>query len=87
MREQILINQGAITVEVHTQLINDLSNSEREKDIINHPLIHTTLIISVMNVTIINQIRYSGVDRRIISLKIFQNRTLLIINFTGSRKS
>ena len=27
-KEKILINQGAFTMEFHTQLLNDLSNSE-----------------------------------------------------------
>ena len=50
MREQILFNQGAVTVEFHTQLRNDLSNSKEGNSTRNHPLIHETLIISVMNV-------------------------------------
>ena len=59
-------NQGAVTVEVHTQRRNDLKNSKRKKDIRNHPLNHGTLIISVMNVTVRNQILASDVDQRII---------------------
>ena len=51
MRKKILLNQGAFTVEVQTQLINDLINIESKQAVINHPLIHETLIISVINVT------------------------------------
>ena len=39
-----------------------------------------------MNITIVDQIRDSDVDWRIISLQIFQNRTLRIRNFTGTQK-
>ena len=52
----------------------------------NHPLIHATLIISVMNVTAGNQIRASDVDQRIILLKIFQKWTLWINKFTRAPK-
>ena len=62
MREEILLNQGSFTVEVHTQLRNALRNSERKNSIRNHPLIHATLIISVMNVTVGNQIHASDVE-------------------------
>ena len=69
-------NKGTVTVEVHPQLRNDLINIKSKKTIRNHPLIHAIIIISVMNLTIRNQIRASDVDRRIISLQIFQNWTL-----------
>ena len=72
MRDQIFLNQGAVTVEVHTQLRNALINIKRKKAIINHYSIHTTLIISAMNITAGNQIRASDVDRRIISSKHFR---------------
>ena len=52
MRDNYFCNQGAVTVEVHTQLINYLSNIESKTDIKKYPSIHTTLIISVMNVTV-----------------------------------
>ena len=63
-------NQGAVTVEVHTQLIHTLNGSKIKKAIRNHPLIHATLIISLMNVTIGKQICDSYVNQRIISLQI-----------------
>ena len=68
MRGNVFINQGAVTMEVHTQANNDLKNIKRKKAIRNHHLIHGTLIISVMNVTVGNQIHASDVDQRIISL-------------------
>ena len=86
MRGKISLNKGALTVEVHTQLINYLNNSKSKNAIIKHPLIHATLIISVMNATVVNQICASDVDRRIISLIIFRNWTLRIKKFTGTRK-
>ena len=63
---QSFLNQGAVTVEVHTQMGNVLSNRESKIDIINHPSIHATIIIRLLNVTVGNQIRASDVDRRII---------------------
>ena len=39
-----------------------------------------------MNVTVGNQIRASGVDRRIIPSQIFLSQTLWIRKFTGTRK-
>ena len=72
MKEKFLFNQGAGTVEVHTQLINGLSRRERKMAIRNNPSIHTTLMISIMNVTVGNQICASDVDWRMISLKIVQ---------------
>ena len=66
MREKILLNQGTVTVEVHTQLRNTLSNREIKTAIINHPLTHTTLMISIISVTVGNQIPTSGVDWMII---------------------
>ena len=78
IREQIFINQGAVTVEVCNQPRKYLSNREIKRAIRNFSSIHTTIIISLMNVTIENQIRASDVDRRIISLKIVQNWTLWI---------
>ena len=66
MMEKFLLIQGAVTVEIHMKLKNSLSNSEVKKAIRNHPLIHGTLIISVINVMVGNKIRASDVDRRII---------------------
>ena len=73
MIEKPFLNQGAVTVEVHTQLINDLNNNKREKSKRNHSSIHATLIISILNVTARNQIYPSYVDWRTTSLKIVQN--------------
>ena len=70
MRKTDLLNKGAFTVDVHTQMRNFLSNSERKKALRNQPLIHATLIISVMNITVRNQICVSDVDRRITLLQI-----------------
>ena len=86
MRDQIFLNKGAFTVEVHTQLGNALINRKSKKDIRNHPLIHVTRIIIVMNITVRNQIRASNVDWWIISLYIFRNRKLWIRNFTVTQK-
>ena len=69
MRE-IFLNKCAVTVDVQNQWKNYLSNREMKRDIKNHPSIHATLIISVLNVMAGNQIRASDVDRRIISLQI-----------------
>ena len=79
--------KGAVDVEVHIQLRNDLGNSKRKKDIINHPLIHVTLIICAMLVTLGNPLCASDVDPRNISLQIFRNQTLRIKKFTGTWKS
>ena len=87
MRGETLLNQGAVTVEVHTQLINDSKTRERKKAIINHPLIHATLIISAMNITVGNQIRASDMDGRIILFRIVPKQTLRIRNLTGTRIS
>ena len=80
------LNQGAVTVEVHTQLRDALNNTERRKATRKHLSIHATLIISVLNVMVGNPILASDVDRRIISLQIFQNQTIMIRKFTGTRK-
>ena len=61
------LNYGAVTDEDHTQLRSDLINRERKRDIRNHLSIHKTLIISVMNVMVGNQICFLDMDRRIIS--------------------
>ena len=61
------LNQGAVTAEVHTSLINSLNNRKREKSIRNQPLIHATLIKIVMNITGRNQIHALHVDRMTIS--------------------
>ena len=74
-------------MDVKTQLKNDLSKRERIRAIINHPSIHVTLIISVLNITVGSQICALDVDRRISSSQIFLKRTLRIRNFTGTRKS
>ena len=66
MRENFL-NQGELTVDVQTQLINASRNGERKKAIRNHPLNQETLIISLMNILVRNQIRASDVYWRIIS--------------------
>ena len=51
---KILLNQGAVTVEVHTKLKNALSNKEGIRAIINHLSINSTLIISMLNITVRN---------------------------------
>ena len=76
MRGGGVINQDAVTVEFHTQLINYLSNRERKRSIRNQPSIHATLMISVLNLTVGNQISASDVDRRRISSQIVQNWTV-----------
>ena len=72
MREKRLLNQSAFNVEGHTQLKNALNNSETNNTIRKHPLIHATPIISVMNITVRNQILTLDVDWRIILLQIFK---------------
>ena len=59
---RVLINQGAVTVEVHTQLRNYLSNRKNKNAIRNHPSIHATLIIKIMNVKVANKISALDVD-------------------------
>ena len=86
MREKLFLNQGTVTVEVHTKLIMFSKQNDRKKAIRNYPSIHTTLIISLINVTVRNQIPDSDVNRRIILLQIFRNRKLRMINFTGRWK-
>ena len=73
---KIIINQGAVTVNIHIFLINALSKIKIKKNIRKHPLINATLITIVTDVTAGNQIRASYVNRGIISLHIVQNRTL-----------
>ena len=68
MREKIFLSQGAVTVEVKTKLWNALINIEGKRYLTSHPSIHATLIISVNNVKVGNQIHASDVDQRIISL-------------------
>ena len=46
---------------------NDLRNIERINEIINHPSIHATLIISILNFIVGNKIRASDVDWRMTS--------------------
>ena len=70
MREKILLDGGAVTVEVQNQPINSLNNIESKRSIINHCLIHANIIISVMNITVGNQISASYVYQRIISDRI-----------------
>ena len=82
-----MINRGAVNVEIHTQPKNYLGNREMKRAIINHPLLHGTLIISVTIVTAKKQISASDVDWRVISLTFFLNQTLQIRNFTGTQKS
>ena len=74
-------------MEVHTQLKNALGKIERKNNLINYPLIQSTLIISVMNVMVGNQIRASYVDQKIILLIIFRNWALWIRKFTIIHKS
>ena len=62
-------------------------NRETIKKIRNQPSIHATLIISILNIMVIDQILTSDVDWRIISSQIVRNRTLRIKKFTGTRKS
>ena len=59
---------------------------QKGKAIRKHHLIHATIIISVMNVTVGNQIHASDVYWRIISLQIVQNRTLWKRKFSGTKK-
>ena len=87
MKKQIFLNQVAFTVEVHDQLRNVLSNTERKKAIRNHPLIHAIIIIYAMNLTVRNQINASDVDRRMISSQNLWNRAPWIREFTGKQKS
>ena len=68
------------------QTENDLSNKERIMEIINHSSIHASVIISIPNVTIGNQISASYVDLRVTILKTVRNWTLWKRNFTGTRK-
>ena len=56
------LNKGEVTVEVHTQMIKYLSNRESKRAIRNHPSVHATLIISVINTTVGNQIHASDVE-------------------------
>ena len=58
----LFLNQGAVPVEDQTQLKNSLSNREKIRAIINHPSIHATQIIRVLNIMVGNQIRASDVD-------------------------
>ena len=85
-KRALFLNQGRVTVEVHTQPKKALSNSKRKNATRNHPLIHATIIISVTNVMNGNQICASYVDWRIISLRIDQNPTPWIRNFVGTQK-
>ena len=86
MRENFFLNQGAVNVEFRTQNRDYLGNIESIRAIRNHPSIHTTLIISIINVMVRNQICASDVDRRIISSRFFQNQTLRIRKLTGTPK-
>ena len=51
MRENCFLDQGAVTMEVHTQPKNALNNRKNIKAIKNNPLIYKNIIISAMNVT------------------------------------
>ena len=86
MRDNFFLNQGAVIVEVHTKLGNDGSNKEMKQAIRNHPLIHATRTIIVLNVTIGTQIHALDVYQRIIPLQIVKNQTLQIKTFTGTQK-
>ena len=65
-REDFFLKEGAVTVEVPTQLRNDSSNNKRKKAIRNQALIQKTLIIRLMIVTAGNKIRASYADWMII---------------------
>ena len=86
MRDQIFLNQGAHTMEVHTQPRNALINRETKRYILNQPKTLATIIIIIMDVKFVNQIRASDVDRRIISSQIVQKWTLWINKFTRAPK-
>ena len=86
MIERIFLDQGAVTVDIQNQLRNALRKSKGIKCIINNPLIQTTIIISIMDIIVRNQIRASDVDQRIISLQIFRYWTLWIRKFTVTQK-
>ena len=45
------LNQGAVTVKVHTDLKSDLRNRKRKRALGNHPSTNATLIIRVLNTT------------------------------------
>ena len=74
------------TVEVRTELKNALISSKMEKSIMNHSLIHATLILSVMSIKVRNQIHDSDVDRRIVSSQNFRNWKLQIGKITETQK-
>ena len=82
----MFLNGGAVTVDGHKQLKNDLTTRERIRAIRNHPSINATLIKSLLNITVGNHIRASDVDWRVTSLQIFRNQTLPIRKFTGTWK-
>ena len=81
------LNRGAVTMGVHTQLRYYLSNRESKFSRRNHSLIQGTVITSVVNVTVGNQILASDVYRRISAMQNFQNWTPQIRKFTTTRKS
>ena len=84
-KDKIFLHQGAVTVENYT-LKKSLRNRKRTRSIRNHLSINTTIIISVLNLTIRNQIHASDVDRGITSSQIVQNWSLRKIKFTETRK-
>ena len=86
MRDQIFLNQGAHTMEVHTQTRNALINRETKRYILNQPKTLATIIIIIMDVKFVNKIRASDVDRRIISSQIVKKWTLWINKFTRAPK-
>ena len=53
----MFLNQGSVIVEDQTTIKHYLGNTERIKVRINHLSTHASLIISVLNITVINQIR------------------------------
>ena len=81
-----MINKGAVAVDVQTHLRSSLSKIESIRTIRNHPSIYATLIISVLTVTVRNQIRASDVYRMIILYQTVWNRTHWIKKFAGTRK-
>ena len=71
MTDKHFLNQDSVNVDIHAKMRNALSISKNMIAIIIHLLIHATLIVSVMIVTVRNQILASDVDIRIISLQVF----------------
>ena len=86
-KRDFFLNQGAVTVEDHTQLKNNLSNSESIRSIRHDPSTNATIIMSALNVKVGSHILSSDVYHRITSHKIVQNWTIRKQKFTGTQKS